>query len=48
MDRIQKLMEEGRMAEAQQALDELQEMMENMQIAQGEGGKDLRRSGDRG
>ncbi|NDD10292.1 MAG: DUF4175 family protein, partial [Rhodobacteraceae bacterium] len=31
MDRIQKLMEEGRMAEAQQALDELQEMMENMQ-----------------
>ena len=39
MDRIQKLMEEGRMAEAQQALDELQEMMENMQIAQGEGGR---------
>lgn len=39
MDRIQKLMEEGRMAEAQQALDELQEMMENMQIAQGEGGE---------
>ena len=35
MDRIQELMEQGRMAEAQQALQELQQMMENMQIAQG-------------
>ncbi len=37
MDRIQELMEQGRMAEAQQALDELQSLMENMQIAQGDG-----------
>ncbi|WP_370228428.1 TIGR02302 family protein [Cognatishimia sp.] len=40
MDRIQELMEQGRMAEAQQALQEFQEMMENMQVAQGgEGGE---------
>ncbi len=37
MDRIQKLMEEGRFAEAQQALKEFQQMMENMQVAQGNG-----------
>jgi uncharacterized protein (TIGR02302 family) len=34
MDRIQELMEQGRMAEAEQALQELQEMMENMQVAE--------------
>lgn len=39
MDRIQELMEQGRMAEAQQALQELQQMMENMQIAQGQQGQ---------
>ena len=39
MDRIQELMEQGRMAEAQQALDEFQQMMENMRMTQGEGGK---------
>jgi uncharacterized protein (TIGR02302 family) len=39
MDRIQKLMEEGRMAEAEQALKELQEMMENMQMAEGQQGQ---------
>ena len=39
MDRIQELMEEGRMAEAEQALRELQEMMENMQIAEGQQGQ---------
>ena len=39
MDRIQELMEEGRMAEAEQALKELQEMMENMQIAEGQQGE---------
>ncbi|MGI3165451.1 TIGR02302 family protein [Pseudooceanicola sp. 200-1SW] len=38
MDRIQELMEEGRMAEAQQALEELQQMLENMQMTQGESG----------
>ncbi|MEP2531781.1 TIGR02302 family protein [Shimia sp.] len=37
MDRIQELMEQGRMAEAQQALDELRQMMENMRVTQGEG-----------
>jgi hypothetical protein len=39
MDRIQELMEQGRMAEAQQALEELQQMMENMQVTQGQGQK---------
>ena len=38
MDRIQELMEEGRMAEAQQALEELQQMLENMQMTEGQGG----------
>lgn len=35
MDRIQELMEQGRMAEAQQALEELNRMLQNMQVAQG-------------
>lgn len=37
MDRIQELMEEGRMAEAQEALEQLRQMMENMQVTQGQG-----------
>ena len=37
MDRIQELMEQGRMAEAEQALQELQEMLENMRVTQDEG-----------
>lgn len=37
MDRIQELMEEGRMAEAQEALRQLQEMMENMRVTEGQG-----------
>lgn len=37
MDRIQELMEQGRMAEAQQALQELQQLMENMRVTQGQG-----------
>ncbi|WP_146345889.1 TIGR02302 family protein [Falsiphaeobacter marinintestinus] len=37
MDRIQELMEQGRMAEAQQALQELQELMDNMRVTQGQG-----------
>lgn len=43
MDRIQELMEQGRMAEAEQALQELQEMMENMRMTNaqpGEGGSE--------
>ena len=43
MDRIQELMEQGRMAEAQQALEELQQMMENPRLRDnnqgGEGGQ---------
>ncbi|WP_370331121.1 TIGR02302 family protein [Aquicoccus porphyridii] len=39
MDRIQELMEQGRMAEAQQALEELQQMMENMRMTEGQGGQ---------
>jgi len=37
MDRIQELMEQGRMAEAQQLLDMLAEMLENMRVTQSEG-----------
>ena len=39
MDRIQELMEQGRMAEAQQALQELQQLMENMRVTQGQQGQ---------
>lgn len=35
LDRLQELMEQGRMAEAQQLLQQLQQMMENMQVTQG-------------
>jgi uncharacterized protein (TIGR02302 family) len=35
LDRLQELMEQGRMAEAQQLLDQLRQMMENMQVTQG-------------
>ncbi|SMX23206.1 hypothetical protein BOA8489_01310 [Boseongicola aestuarii] len=38
LDRLQELMEQGRMAEAQQLLDQLRQMMENMQVAQGQQG----------
>lgn len=36
--RIEELMQEGRTAEAQEMLDALQQMLENMEITQGEGG----------
>jgi hypothetical protein len=39
LDRIQELMEQGRMAEAQELLQQLQQMMENMQVTRGEGGQ---------
>ena len=39
LDRIQELMEQGRMAEAQQLMDELRRLMENMQVTQGAGGE---------
>jgi uncharacterized protein (TIGR02302 family) len=38
MDRIQDLMEQGRMAEAQQLMQQLQKMMENMRMTQGGNG----------
>ena len=37
MDRIQELMEQGCMAEAEEALKKLQEMMENMRVSESEG-----------
>ncbi|MFK7874284.1 MAG: TIGR02302 family protein [Paracoccaceae bacterium] len=39
MDRIQELMEQGRMAEAEQAMQELQELLENLQMSQGQQGQ---------
>lgn len=38
MDRIEELMQEGRMAEAQELMEQLNRMMENMRVTQGEGG----------
>ncbi len=35
MDRIEELMQQGRMAEAQELLDQLQQMMENMRVTEG-------------
>ena len=39
LDRLQELMEQGRMAEAQQLLEQLRRMMENMQVTQGQQGQ---------
>ena len=39
MDRIQELMEEGRMAEAQQLMEQLNQLLENLRVTQGEGGE---------
>ena len=39
LDRLQQLMEEGRMAEAAELMDALRQMMENMQVTQGQGGQ---------
>jgi uncharacterized protein (TIGR02302 family) len=39
LDRLQELMEQGRMAEAQQLLEQLRQMMENMQVARGQQGQ---------
>lgn len=44
MRRIEELMQEGRMAEAQEMLDALQQMLENMQVAEGGEGGDGPRS----
>jgi uncharacterized protein (TIGR02302 family) len=39
MDEIQRLMEEGRMAEAQELLEQLNRMLENLQVTEGQGGE---------
>ncbi|NBD30632.1 MAG: DUF4175 family protein [Alphaproteobacteria bacterium] len=46
MDRIQELMEEGRMAEAQELMEQLNQMMENMRVTRGEGGDGPRTPGE--
>ena len=38
MDRIEELMQEGRMAEAAELMEQLNQLMENMRVTQGEGG----------
>ena len=40
MDRLQQLMEEGRMAEAQELLEEINRMMQNLQMTPGQSGGD--------
>lgn len=37
MDRLQELIQQGRMSEAQQLMDQLRQMMENMQVTRGQG-----------
>ncbi len=46
MDRIEELMQEGRMAEAQELMEQLNQMMENLQVTQGEGGDGPRTPGE--
>ena len=46
LDRIQELMEQGRMDEAQALLDQLREMMENMQVAEGQQGQQGQSQGE--
>ncbi len=48
MNRIQELMEQGRMDEAQQLLRQLQQMLENMQVVQGGQGQGGEQSGRQG
>ena len=38
LDQLQRLMEEGRMAEAQELMEMMRQLMENMQVTQGQGG----------
>ncbi|GGE18158.1 TIGR02302 family protein [Gemmobacter megaterium] len=39
LDKLQELMEQGRMAEAQELMEMLRQLMENMQVTQGQGGQ---------
>ncbi|WP_102225576.1 TIGR02302 family protein [Acidimangrovimonas sediminis] len=41
LNRLQQLMNEGRMAEAQQLLDQLSQMMQNLRVTQGQGGEQI-------
>lgn len=45
MDEIQRLMNEGRMAEAQQLLEQFNRMMENLQVTQGQAGEGQQQGG---
>ncbi len=47
MDRIEQLMQEGRMAEAQELMEQLNQMMENLRVTQGEGGDGPQSPGER-
>ena len=46
LERLQELMEQGRMAEAQELLDQLRQMMENMQVTQGQQGQGQQSPGE--
>ncbi len=46
LDRIEELMKEGRTAEAEELLQQLMEMMENMQVAEGQQGEGQQSSGE--
>lgn len=46
MDRIEELMQQGRMEEAQELLDQLQQMMENMEMTEGASGQSGNSEGD--
>ncbi len=47
LDRIQELMEEGRMAEAEELMQQLNDLLENMRITQGDGSDGPRNPGER-
>ncbi len=46
MDRVEELMQQGRMTEAQELLDMLQQMMENMQMTEGASGQQSQSPGE--
>lgn len=46
MDRIQELMEEGRMAEAAELMEQLNALLENLQMSEGEGGEGRQSPGE--
>ena len=48
MDELQRLMEEGRTAEAAELMEQLRQLMENMQVVQGQGGQGQGQGGPMG